>query len=72
MRKVACPSSLCIRQVAMDVLCRVGGLKCAEIGEIFGVDYSTVSQGRRRLREKLQRDTQWRRVSMRIDRELSK
>ena len=41
------------RQIAMDLLYRVGGLSGTEIGEMMGVDYSTVSQGRKRLREKL-------------------
>ncbi|GAN34720.1 MAG: hypothetical protein DYG83_16565 [Candidatus Brocadia sp. AMX2] len=45
-----------IRQMAMDVLYRLGGLTGTEIGEMIGVDYSTVSQGRKRLREKRKRD----------------
>jgi putative transposase len=61
-----------IRQITMDVLCRVGGLKGAEIGEIFGVDYSTVSQGRRRLQERLRKDKGLMGLSMRIERQLSK
>ena len=36
----------------MEVLYRAGGLKGIEIGRIFGVDYSSVSQERRRLRER--------------------
>ena len=40
----------------MDLLYRVGGLSGTEIGEIMGVDYNTVSQGRKRLREKLKGD----------------
>jgi DNA-directed RNA polymerase specialized sigma24 family protein len=40
----------------MDLLYRVGGLKGTEIGEMMDVDYSTVSQGRKRLREKLKSD----------------
>ena len=35
----------------MDLLYRVGGLSGTEIGELMGVDYSTVSLGRKRLRE---------------------
>jgi putative transposase len=57
-----------IRQITMDVLCRVGGLKGSEIGEIFGVDYSTVSQGRRRLQERLKKDKELQGLSMRIER----
>jgi len=40
----------------MDLLYRLGGLTGTEIGEMMGVDYSTVSQGRKRLREKRKRD----------------
>ena len=40
----------------MDLLYRVGGLSGTEIGEMMGVDYSTVSLGRKRLREKLKGD----------------
>lgn len=40
------------RQLAMDLLYRYGGLKNQEIGDLLGVDYSTVSQGRKRLRAK--------------------
>ena len=41
------------RQIVMDALSRIGGLKGREVGDYFGVDYSTVSQGRKRLRERL-------------------
>ncbi len=44
------------RQIAMDLLYRLGGLKGAEIGALLGVDYSTVSQSRKRLREKRKKD----------------
>ena len=37
----------------MDLLYRFGGLSGTEIGEMMGVDYGTVSLGRKRLREKL-------------------
>lgn len=40
-----------VRYITMDLLYRIGGLKNREIGEVFGVDYSTVSQGRKRLRQ---------------------
>ena len=40
----------------MDLLCRLGGLTGTETGETMGVDYSTVSQGGNRLREKRKRD----------------
>lgn len=60
-----------IRQIAMDVLYRIGGLKGVEIGVIFGVDYSTVSQGRKRLREKVQKDKKIRELLNRIEQRLS-
>lgn len=44
------------RQIAMDVLYRLGGLKNPEIGNMMGVDYSTVSQGRKRLQIKKKKD----------------
>ncbi len=44
------------RIVLMDLLYRAGGLKGAEIGRLLDVDYSTVSQGRKRLRDKLRKD----------------
>jgi len=41
-----------IRQIAMDILYRIGGLTNREIGEIMKIDYSTVSVHRTRLRKK--------------------
>jgi len=61
-----------IRQIAMDLLYRTGGLKGAEIGELMGVDYSTVSQGRKRLREKIEKDRKLKQLVNRIERRLSK
>lgn len=55
----------------MELLYRYGGMKGAEIGELLGVDYSTVSQGRKRLREKLARDEALRAQMERVERELS-
>jgi REP element-mobilizing transposase RayT len=60
-----------IRQIAMDLLYRIGGLKGIEIGKILGVDYSTVSQGRKRLREKMQKDRDLRVLMERIEEKLS-
>ncbi len=60
-----------LRPVAMDLLYRVGALKGIEIGKIFKVDYSTVSQGRKRLREKLQKDSKLKRLVRQIEEELS-
>ncbi|MBW2184561.1 MAG: transposase [Deltaproteobacteria bacterium] len=45
-----------LRQMAMDMLYRHGGLTNPEIGKLMGLDYSTVSVGRKRLHEKVSRD----------------
>lgn len=42
-----------LRQMAMDFLYRLAGMKNPEIGILMGVDYSTVSQGRKRFRDRL-------------------
>jgi hypothetical protein len=44
------------RQIAMELLYRIGGLKGEEIGEIMGVGYTSVSQERRRLLARLSKD----------------
>ncbi len=61
-----------LRYVSMDILYRIGGLKGIEIGKIFGVDYSTVSQGRKRLRERFETDKNLRVLAKRIEEKLSK
>ncbi len=45
-----------LRQIMMDMLHRRGGLTNPEIGRLFGVDYSSVSQERKRLRHRLEKD----------------
>ncbi len=60
-----------LRHLTMDVLYRLDGLKGVEIGKIFGVDYSTVSQGRKRLREKLRKDPKLRNLLNRIEQNMS-
>ena len=45
-----------IRQITMTVLYTHAGLNNREIGNLFKVDYSTVSQSRKRLREKVEKD----------------
>jgi len=42
-----------LRQIAMELSYRYSNQKQAEIGTMFGVDYSTVSQNRARLKAKL-------------------
>ncbi|MCJ7663574.1 MAG: hypothetical protein MUO24_04970 [Desulfobacterales bacterium] len=44
------------RQIVMELLYRIGGLRGRQIGEIFGVGYTSVSQECRRLRQRLLRD----------------
>jgi len=43
-----------LRQIAMELSYRCSNCKQKEIGAIFGVDYSTVSQSRARLKAKLE------------------
>jgi hypothetical protein len=45
-----------LRQMGMELLCRTGGLKGPETGELFRVGYTSVSQERRRLRNRLNHD----------------
>jgi chromosomal replication initiation ATPase DnaA len=44
------------RQIAMELLYRLGGLTGEEIGKIMGVGYTSISQERRRLAERLEKD----------------
>ncbi|MDH4098988.1 MAG: transposase [Nitrospirota bacterium] len=60
-----------VRQIAMELLARVGGLKGKEIGELLGVDYSTVSVGRKRLRDTLASDRAAKRLLERVEGTLS-
>ncbi len=59
------------RYITMDLLYRIGGLKNREIGEVFGVDYSTVSQGRKRLRQRKEHDERLRALLRKIEQLLS-
>ena len=59
------------RQISMDLLYRMGGLTGVEIGKMFGVDYSTVSQGRRRLRERLENEPEIKTLMKRMEKRLS-
>ncbi|UJS20073.1 MAG: hypothetical protein L3J18_14385 [Candidatus Brocadia sp.] len=60
-----------IRQMAMDLFYRVGGLNGTEIGKMMGVDYSTVSQGKKRLRERLKDDKHLSQMIQRVEAALS-
>ncbi len=55
------------RQIAMDMLYRYGGLTNPKIGQLMGIDYSTVSQGRKRLRIRLQKDIETHSVMKEIE-----
>jgi putative transposase len=44
------------RQIVMTMLYKYAGLNNREIGELMNIDYSTVSQGRKRLRIKATKD----------------
>jgi REP element-mobilizing transposase RayT len=60
-----------LRPVLMDLLYRVGGLTGVEIGNIFDVDYSTVSQSRKRLAMNFNKDKEVRKLIKRIETNLS-
>ncbi|MBI4768434.1 MAG: hypothetical protein HY787_28220, partial [Deltaproteobacteria bacterium] len=60
-----------LRAVLMDLLYRIGGLTGAEIGKIFNVDYSTVSQTRKRLALRIEKDPGLRKMVERIETILS-
>ncbi len=45
-----------LRQMAMEILYRLGGIKGEQIAKIFDVGYTSVSQERRRFRERLLKD----------------
>ncbi len=65
-------SSGITRQLVMIALYKYAGLNNREIGDLFGVDYFTVSQGRKRLRDKAQKDMQVQTVVSRVENRLSK
>ncbi len=59
------------RNILMDLLYREGGLKNAEIGRLLEVDYSTVSQGRKTLRDRLKKDKKTKEIITCIEGKLS-
>ena len=61
-----------LRQIAMELLFRYGGLKGVEIARLMDLDYSTVSRERKRLRERLEKDAGLRRQFKRKESKLSK
>jgi hypothetical protein len=61
-----------LRPILKDLLYRVGGLTGLEIGEIFKVGYSTVSQTRKRLAQKIEKKPSLQKFIERIETNLSK
>jgi hypothetical protein len=59
------------RQILMEILYCYAGLKGCEIGELMGLDYSTVSVGRKRLREKMLSNASLQNLAKRIKDKLS-
>jgi REP element-mobilizing transposase RayT len=60
-----------VRQMAMELLYRHGGMNNPGIGKLMGVDYSTVSQGRKRFRERLKEDAGLQRMYKKAEETLS-
>jgi hypothetical protein len=56
-----------LRRIVMELLYRAGGLRGPQIGQIFGVDYATVSQERKRLYEKVNKDRKVRALLGRLE-----
>jgi len=60
-----------LRRLAMDLLFHYGGLRGAEIGGLFGVGYSAVSQERKRLRESKKKNIKIEELKRRLEDKLS-
>jgi REP element-mobilizing transposase RayT len=58
------------RQIAMELLYRMGGMKGTQIGQIMGIGYTAVSQERRRLGERLLKDKKLQNLMKRIEERL--
>jgi hypothetical protein len=61
-----------LRQMAMELSYRYSNYKQKEIGAIFGVDYSTVSQSRSRLKTKLKSNRKLKNQFHRIREQINK
>jgi putative transposase len=59
-----------VRGLLMEVLYRYGGLNQREIGALMGVDYSSVSVGRKRLQEEIGKNQSLRRKMEEIQNEI--
>lgn len=60
-----------LRRLTMDLLYRHGGLKGPEIGVLFSIDYSAVSQERKRLREGVAKDAKLKELLQWLEKKLS-
>ncbi len=58
--------------MAMELLYKHGGMKGGEIGHMMGLDYSTASQGRKRLTQRLKKDKELQGLMGRIEERLSR
>lgn len=61
-----------LRQIVMDLLHRQGGMTNPEIGRLFGLDYSSVSQERKRLRQRLEKDKRMFSMHRDLEREMTR
>lgn len=59
-----------LRQIAMDVLYRIGGMRGREIGNLMGIGYTAVSQERKRLSERIWKDKKLQALVNRIEKKL--
>lgn len=60
-----------LRRLAMDLLFRHGGLRGSEIGALFGIGYSAISQERKRLWKSEGKDTEFGNLMRRLEEKLS-
>ena len=61
-----------LRQMAMELSYRYSNYKQKEIGAIFGIDYSTVSQSRARLKTKLKSNRKLKKQFQQIQEQIDK
>ncbi|MBI4699225.1 MAG: transposase [Nitrospirae bacterium] len=61
-----------VRQILMDLLHRQGGMTNPEIGRLFSVDYSSVSQERKRLWQRAEKDRKLSSLQRDIQNEMSR
>lgn len=60
------------RAILMEMLYRYGRINQMEIGKMMGLDYSTVSVTRKRLRESMEKDKELKKLFQKIESEFSK